>query len=257
MSKFRMYIDETGNSDLKRVDGPNQRFLSLTGVIIDVEHVQSNVYPEMERLKSRYFGSHPDDPAIFHRKELVNRAPPFENLQDPLIEREFSLDLLGCLRDWEYAVVTACLDKKNYMATYGALERDPYNYCMTILMERFVEWTRIRNAAGDVMAESRGRREDKRLKAAFADLRRHGTTRMAPDAFQSSLTSKDIKIKTKAANVSGLQIADMLAHPSRNEILNENGLFERTPSRFAEQIIAILKTKYGRDETGAYMKEFL
>lgn len=256
MSEFRMYIDETGTSDLKHADNPRHRFLSLTGVIIALGHVRSSVYPEMESLKSRYFDSHPDDPVIFHRKELVNRAPPFQNLQDPLIEREFSRDLLRCLREWEYSVVTVCLDKKNYMAAYGALGRDPYNYGMMILMERFVEWARIRDATGDVMAESRGRKEDKRLKAAFADIWRHGTPRANSAAFQSSLTSADIKIKTKTANVSGLQIADMLAYPSHSEILNENGLLGRAPGWFTEQAIDILKTKYGRDEAGAYMKIF-
>ena len=257
MSKFRMYVDETGTSDLKHADNPRHRFLSLTGVIIDMAHVRFSVYPEMESLKSRYFDSHPDDPVIFHRKELVNRAPPFQNLQDPLIERDFSLDLLRCLREWDYAVITACLDKKNYMATYGALERDPYNYGMMILMENFVKWTRSRDATGDVMAESRGRKEDKRLKAAFADTWRYGTPRANSEAFQSSLTSADVKIKTKTANVSGLQIADMLAYPSHSEILNENGLLERALGKFTEQIIPILKTKYGRDETGAYMKIFI
>ena len=31
-----MYIDETGNADLKNVENQNQRFLSLTGVIISL-----------------------------------------------------------------------------------------------------------------------------------------------------------------------------------------------------------------------------
>ncbi|GAG45940.1 unnamed protein product, partial [marine sediment metagenome] len=60
--KFRMYVDEVGNPDLKSSDNPNHRFLSLTGVIIDLAYVKSVLHPDMESLKERYCGSHPDEP---------------------------------------------------------------------------------------------------------------------------------------------------------------------------------------------------
>lgn len=34
--KYRIYIDEVGNSDLESSDDPNHRFLSLTGVILEL-----------------------------------------------------------------------------------------------------------------------------------------------------------------------------------------------------------------------------
>ena len=76
-----MYVDEVGNADLRSSDDPNHRFLSLTGVVIGLSHVESVVHPQMEGLKSTYFGSHPDDPVILHRKELVNRRGPFACLR--------------------------------------------------------------------------------------------------------------------------------------------------------------------------------
>ena len=60
-----MYVDESGNSDLNDTGDPNSRFLSLTGVVIDLEHVRHNVHPEMESFKARYFDSHPDEPIIW------------------------------------------------------------------------------------------------------------------------------------------------------------------------------------------------
>ena len=68
MSKFRLYIDEVGNPDLEHSENPNHRFLSLTGVIVDIAYVQERMHPDMELLKTRYFDSHPDDPVILHRK---------------------------------------------------------------------------------------------------------------------------------------------------------------------------------------------
>jgi hypothetical protein len=59
------------------------------------------------------------------------------------------------------------------------------------------------------------------------------------------LTSKEIKIKDKINNIAGLQLADILAHPSRREILLENKM--KLDSRkyiFTERIVDILKIKY-------------
>ena len=249
--KFRMYIDETGDDGLKRADDPRHRFLSLTGVIIELGHVGSAVYPEMERLKARYFGSHPDEPVIFHRKELVNRRHPFQSLRDERAGREFNRELLDRMREWEYAVATVCLDKKGY-----ADPRAPYHRCMAILLDVFARWLRIRGAEGDIIAEGRGGRENGRLQEEFRNLWLYGTDATSPERIQAALTSGDLKIKSKSSNIAGLQLADMLAHPSRNEMLRENGLLERPLGAFAQEIVEILKTKYVRDSTTVWGKIF-
>ena len=81
--KYRLYIDEVGNSDIGSSRNPNHRYLSLTGVIAELDYVRDVLYPDLEELKRRYFGSHPDDPIVLHRKELVNKKPPFAALNDP------------------------------------------------------------------------------------------------------------------------------------------------------------------------------
>lgn len=257
MTKYRMYIDETGNTDLKHTDNPNHRFLSLTGVIVDLEHIRETVHPEMESLKKRYFGSHPDEPVILHRKEMVNRKRPFSNLRDTEVREAFNQDLLKCLREWEYTVITACLDKKNHAEAYGDWARDPYHYCMGILMERFNFWLKRRGARGDVMAESRGGKDDARLKKEFRDIWEFGTYYVAREQFRRTLTSGKLKIKPKAANISGLQLADLIANPSRCEILDEEGLLDRTLGPFAQEIIEVLQPKYDQDGTRVHGKKFL
>ncbi|MFZ4661805.1 MAG: DUF3800 domain-containing protein, partial [Caldilineaceae bacterium] len=74
--KYRLYIDEVGNSDLDASSDPNHRYLSLTGVICELGYVQATLFPALETLKQRYFGSHPDEPICLHRKELVNHRYP-------------------------------------------------------------------------------------------------------------------------------------------------------------------------------------
>ena len=66
MSKYRIYVDEVGNPDLTSSVNPDHRFLSLTGVIFELNYVNSVLYPQPEKLKSDYVGSRPDEPIILH-----------------------------------------------------------------------------------------------------------------------------------------------------------------------------------------------
>lgn len=195
--KYRMYVDEVGNPDLSSSDNPLHRFLSLTGVIIDLEYIQVTLHPNLERLKERYFKSHPDDPVIFHRKELVNARHPFESLRDPEVKARFDNALLELLSRTEYTVISVCLDKKAHRDTYQVWRYDPYHYCLALLLERYTFFLEQKQMRGDVMAESRGGKEDMRLKKSFSLLWQEGTDYIDPHRFQSVFTSKQLKVKPK------------------------------------------------------------
>ena len=255
--KYRMYIDEVGNPDLESSDNPNHRFLSLTGIIIDLDYVRNELYSQFESFKSKYFDYHPDDPIILHRKEIVNARYPFENLADPKIRAKFDKELLDLLNVWNYTVISVCLDKKTHKETYIVWRYDPYHYCLALLLERYIFFLEHHHLNGDVMAESRGGKEDRRLKASFSKLWENGTDFIGPDRFQNVLTSKQLKIKSKSNNITGLQIADIIAHPSRNEILIENKALKRELAPFAKRIIQILQKKYYQKEGKIFGKKFL
>lgn len=255
--KYRMYIDEVGNPDLGSSENPLHRFLSLTGVIIDMGYVSRVLHPQMETLKSEYFGSHPDDPVIFHRKEILNAKHPFDVLRDSEIRNRFDRDILAFIELWEYTVISVCLDKKSHKETYQVWRYDPYHYCLEMILERFTFFLEQKMAKGDVMAESRGGKEDMRLKKSFSRLWEEGTEYMSPERFHGVLTSKQLKVKPKANNISGLQLADLIAHPSRNEILCENELLDRPLPPFGMKIIAILKNKYYQRGNRVFGKKFI
>jgi hypothetical protein len=61
----------------------------------------------------------------------------------------------------------------------------------------------------------------------------------------------------KSNNVSRLQLADLVAHPSRNEILSERGFLERELAPFSQRIVAILQGKYDRQGIRVFGKKFL
>jgi Protein of unknown function (DUF3800) len=229
----------------------------LTGVILDLAHVQEVVHPQMESLKTKYFRSHPDDPVILHRKEMVNAKPPFESLRKPDVRESFDSELLALLASWEFAVLTVCIDKKSHKDRYVIWRYDPYHYCLAVLLERFFFFLRRCEAVGDVMAESRGGKEDKRLKVSFHRLWANGTDYLRPEEFQKFLTSCQLKVKSKSNNVTGLQLADLIAHPSRNEILLEQGFLDKELAPFAQRIVEILQKKYDRQGNREFGKKFL
>lgn len=255
--KYRMYIDEVGNSDIESSENPNHRFLSLTGIILQLDYVREFVYPQMEALKSKYFESHPDDPVIFHRKEMVNAKHPFESLRESEVRELFDEELLRLLSTWQYIVLTVCIDKKAHKDTYTTWRYDPYHYCLELLMERYAFYLQRIDCKGDAIAESRGGKADRRLKDSFHRLWENGTHYTRPDVFKSVFTSSQLKIKSKANNVSGLQLADLVAHPSRNEILKEQKFLDKDIAPFAQKVINILQTKYDKTESCVYGKKFI
>ncbi len=169
--KYRIYIDEVGNSDLNSSSNEEHRFLCLTGVIFNLQYVSNTLQPEIESLKARYFNSHPDEPVIFHRKELIYKKYPFQGLKYPEVEEKFNAEFLNLLSRWEYTVISVVLDKLEHNTNYSETWKyDPYHYCQEIILERFRLFLNIQGAFGDVMIESRGGKEDMRLKKSFRRL---------------------------------------------------------------------------------------
>ncbi len=248
MGLYRIYIDEVGNHDLTHADDPNQRFLSLTGVIVESAHMLDCLQPEMGAIKKEFLQVDPDEPIIFHRKEMVNRRPPFQALRDTAIEQRFNEALLAALVRWQYTAITVVIDKRAHRDQYLVWRHHPYHYCLRVMLERFVLMLHRCDERGDVMVESRGGTEDTQLKSSFTRLYREGTEYVPLERWQQRLTSSQLKVRNKSANISGLQLADLIAHPSRRKILIANGLIADDREVFGDRISAILcHDKYYRD----------
>ncbi|MEE4311731.1 MAG: DUF3800 domain-containing protein [candidate division KSB1 bacterium] len=161
------------------------------------------------------------------------------------------------MKKWEYTTVTVCLDKLAHKETYKVWRYEPYHYCLALLLERDAMFLEQNQVQGDVMAESRGGKEDRKLKDSFNRLWIYGTEYVNPERFQRVLTSKQLKVKPKANNVSGLQIADIIAHPSRSEILIENKKINIELAPFAKKIVKILEDKYYQYNGKIFGKKFI
>lgn len=248
MALYRIYIDEVGNHDMTHADDVNERFLSLTGVIVESAYMMATLQPEMEAIKRKFFQRDPDEPVIFHRKELLKLVPPFHPLRDPWTKQAFDTELLLALARWQYLVVTVTLDKRAHRDQYQVWHYHPYHYCLAVMLERFILFLRKGHHRGDVMVERRGTKEDRKLEDSYSGLFNYGTDFVPSIQWQQCLTSKSLKVRPKSANIAGLQLADLVAHPSRREILLDNQLITDNRNTFGDQVCAILRqSKYLRD----------
>jgi hypothetical protein len=243
---YRMFIDECGTHSLSKFEDINSQYLSLTGIIIELDYARSKFTTNLEALKERHFGHAPTRPIILHRKELVNRIAPFDSLVDPVKEAAFNADFLQLVAMEPYVVLTVTIDKQEHVDRYKIWRMDPYHYCIEILMERYMLWLRRRGHRGDIMIEIRNKTLDKKLKKLYAHFYKHGNNYNDSAAFQQTLTSKEIKFGAKTDNISGLQFADLVAHPCRAAAIARRRS-QDLPATFGGQVAALLEaSKYDK-----------
>lgn len=223
----------------------SHRYLGLIGCWFKTNPDYLDFHKSLEDFKQRHIPHNPDEPIILHRKEIINCSGPFWRLRDEVKREAFNSDLLTTIEAAEFKLVVVVIDKLELRRRYPD-PFHPYHMALGFMLQRYCGYLNHVNRHGDVMAESRGRREDSLLKNAYDHIYVHGDRYHRASFFQQVLTSKHIKLKKKSANIAGLQLADLLAYPSRQEILVEISRIEEPRDVFGMKLIESVKTKYNR-----------
>ncbi len=91
------------------------------------------------------------------------------------------------------------------------------------------------------------KKEDSLLMDSYTRVYEHGAWGVTPgEFFQLALTSRQLKLRGKKANIAGLQLADLIAHPAKLWVLRHYGLFEDAPAPFAERLMNVVENKFNR-----------
>lgn len=240
---YRIFIDEVGHHDLKSSADPNHQYLGLTGVIMRLAYEGDQFTAVLDTIKAVIFGT-PN--IVLHRREMLDAKPPFQALQNSVVRDHLDALLLQLLSEGTYRVFTVVIDKKEHLRKYVAWRFHPYHYCLTVLLERYAQFLARIKQTGDVLTESRGKKENMQLERAYLYIFENGSSHVPVKIFQERLTSRELKIKPKSANVAGLQFADLIANPSCRSLICEKTGVPMT-ARFGQQVEAILrKNKYLR-----------
>ena len=132
------------------------------------------------------------------------------------------------------------IDKRAMQRKESWRIKHPYHYAMSVLVEKYALFLGLRGGHGDIMPESRGKKKDDALQAAFDNVRQAGTYYVARGVVQERLPAKTLKFRSKADNVTGLQICDSLAKPSQDYVLLRRKEIEKT-SPFSRSIQGLLE----------------
>lgn len=174
-----------------------------------------DAYPVFEThmvaLKRAIFGT-PD--IVFHSVDIRKRNHAFRLLHNDAKRDRFMKGISDIVRTHDFKVVASVIDKKRYAAAYPQSTADVYKIALEFIMERTMYHLAI-TAKGDarvsIVVESRGKREDAALLAAFNHIRDSGNRYNEPARFQQFF--RRIEFKRKRDQVQGLELADLCAYP--------------------------------------------
>jgi hypothetical protein len=238
---YRVFVDEVGTHDLKSSHDPNHRYLGLTGVLMRLDYERGLFTENLNGIKNQIFGT---TNIVLHRREILAAKPPFEVLAEVGVREQFDNLIIDLISNTTYRVVTVAIDKNEHLRRYTVWVFHPYHYCLTVLLERYVQFLARIGHVGDVLVESRGKKENIQLEKAYRHIYDHGSSHVPAMVFQERLTSRQLKIRQKSANVAGLQLADLIANPScRSLICEKTGV--QMKAEFGTRIeTALKKNKY-------------
>lgn len=238
----RLYIDESGDHSYSKPENPWHKYLALLGVWFRRRPDYETFAEGLTAIKRDVFNIDSDSRLVLHRSEIKGRKGRFGVLKDEAKDKLFCERLIRLVDESAFTMVAVIIDKPAHKARYEC-PMHPYHYSMTALAERYGFWLSEHATTGDAMVEARGKREDKDLMAIYRSVATNGTRYLKANTAERVFTSKELKSIPKNHDIPGLQLADMLAHPMKNEALVERDLI---PSHggFARELAAAARPKY-------------
>jgi len=215
--QYYLFIDECGDQNLSNFDKGFPIF-TLCGIIVS-EDKKKYLDNSIEELKREFWG---EKKVILHSRDIRKCQNGFEILFDLEVKKKFYERVNTILGEKGiYTIVCCSILKEPYIRQYGKLN-DVYAQSLSFLMERTVFYLDSvsidQNTLLDITVEMRGKKEDKNLREYFMQLMEKGTYWVNPDRLKKYVHQFDFK--PKKANISCLQIADLIAYPITRHILD-------------------------------------
>lgn len=243
--RYRLYLDESGDHVFRETEELAHRYLCLLGCWFrNPDYLK--FHEAIEGFKSAHLPHHPDDPVILHREDMINARKAFKNLRDGGVRAKFDDELLRVIKAAEFKVVAVVIDKQELRRAYGTAAAHPYHLGLGFLLQRFAGYLNHINRVGDILGESRGGKEDRLLKESYSRVFERGVWMTRSEVFQSALTSGELKLKPKSANIAGLQLADLLGHPVKQWMLKHFGYATEDLAPFAQRLMGVIEGKFNR-----------
>jgi len=210
-SDFIVYADESGDHGMVNID-PQYPVFALTFCVLRKDEYVAGVVPAVQKFK---FGIWGHDTVVLHEHEIRKSLGPFGILRtDRTLRTRFFEELNALIEAAPMTIYASVIDKEKHRAKY-AYPWNPYEIALYFCMERLhimLTTEGQQNKTVHVVFESRGAKEDAELELEF---RRIAGNDSHWGYRRQDFTKFDFQpvFIPKAANASGLQLADLTARP--------------------------------------------
>lgn len=235
MSEFVMFLDESGDHSLTKID-PQFPVFTLAGCIFEVDYYEKKAIPKINKLKQDHFGT---TEIILHSYEIRKAKNEFNVLLNKEKRDEFIADMNALMSELEFTIIASCIRKDQHTEQY-ADPTDPYDLAFSFVIERYVKFLAERGAVGFFSAESRDPKANRDILEVYDWYRTTGNRYCSQDYFNAHISK--IEFVKKSENINGHQIADLVAYPTGRFCSDRKG---NNPS------FEILKPKFRKRGTKA------
>jgi hypothetical protein len=220
MSELLVFMDESGDHNLKDGGDPNYPLFVLVAVLIDGDEYVK-IDQKFEQIKLKFFGN---KNIVFHEREIRKAEGVFRILQNPDTRNEFLQDLNRTIEDSRFKIIASVIDKRKLLEKYLYPE-NPYDISLQFILERIGFEVQSRRSASEVpiRAESRGKKEDGKLREEFNRICSGNSALSFNSHLLSRIFSKmRLYFHKKEENIVGIQLADLIARPIGISYLRPN-----------------------------------
>lgn len=208
-NQFLVFVDESGDHGLQTIDPGFPAFVLAFCVVRKSSYARVWL-PAITEFKFRHFGH---DQVVLHERDIRKDLGDFECLRSEDRKRAF-LDQLTQLIGTLDLTVFASVIRKDLLIDRYRQPGNPYAIALGSGLERIQRWLEAQDSGKTVtpvILECRGRREDAELELEF---RRYCAAPRQGMPFRF-----EPRFVPKAANVVGLQVADLVARPIGRHVL--------------------------------------
>ena len=235
-----VYLDETGDHSLEAEDTDFPVF-AIAMLVCDIEIYTQRIVPAVYQLKMDYFGH---EGVILHSRDIRKAQGDFKFLRDATQRQPFYARINAIMGE-EYQLIACGIRKQAHRELYGVNAENPYDLSLMFALERLLQ---LLEDAGEkeicIVAESRGKNEDRDLELSFLRTVTKGTQYFSPERFQAIQWT--LKFLPKAMNIVGTQMSDLAAYPFARYILDSkssNPAYDVIKQRFYQRNGKILGCK--------------
>ncbi len=209
-----MFVDESGNPNLKNIDKEFPVFV-LCGVMLEEQSYYA-FRDDFNELKLKFFDN---KDVVFHSTKIRKRNKDFKILIDTDVKQVFIEGLNACIYNADFTIISVAVDKREYVEEVGHID-DLYEICLSVLVERTIHYLSENKLDGglSIVLERRGKKEDNVLVKRFNKILDSGTFKATPEEIKSFNTG--FHFRKKNQNINGLQLADLVAYPIARQTLN-------------------------------------